>query len=35
VTDTYHSLLYLLALPDPEYKFQRLVAYIEKKVTTA
>ena len=32
VTDTYHSLLQSLGLPDPEYKFHRLVRYIENKV---
>ena len=32
VTDTYHSVLHLMGLPDPEYKFQRLVRYIENNV---
>ena len=32
VTDTYHSLLHILGLSDPEYKFHRLVRYIENKV---
>ena len=32
VTDAYHSLLHILGLSDPEYKFHRLVRYIENKV---
>ena len=32
VTDAYHSLLHILGLSDPEYKFHRLIRYIENKV---